>query len=312
MKPLLSMMVALMTQVALATPPLETDFSSGKLPDLVTEENTGRVQVAGVNGAKVLAISDGTARFRDVAVKPAAKYTLTLDAAFEGDAESLEENPRFEIFTRLGHTSPRLPAREIRFCDANGKPVGKPLVHAMPFKDRHTYTDVFYTPPDAMNARVILKSGKDLRVLISKLRLDGTAAEGAINVNPAFQLGDFNYSGWENIAAGGQLIERDGKTVLDTKYGSSTVRFPLAGPGTYAISAKATGNGFNSVVIVRIYGPQGEKQMETSTRRYGPPTYFVPPRGAASASILVYSCLLEEVRLVRVGDEQSIERLRGN
>ena len=31
-------------------------------------------------------------------------------------------------------------------------------------------------------------------------------------------------------------------------------RIPLPGPGTYALSAKATSNGYNSVVIVRLRG----------------------------------------------------------
>jgi hypothetical protein len=138
-----------------------------------------------------------------------------------------------------------------------------------------------------------------------------TKYEAVLNVNPSFQLGPYNYSGWQNISAGGKLIEREGKTILDTKYGSTGQKIPLPGPGTYAFSARATGNGYNSVVIVRVYDAQGKELMRSSTRRYGPLQYFVPPKNAAYASFLVYSCLLEEVRLLRVGDERAIESLQG-
>ena len=61
-----------------------------------------------------------------------------------------------------------------------------------------------------------------------------------------------------------------------------TLLIPLPGPGTYAISAKATGNGYNSVVILRVYDAHGEKLMQASTRRYAPRTYFVPPKNAVT------------------------------
>jgi hypothetical protein len=309
MKPIWSLLISLSACAAPAAPPLEVDFSSGKAVDHLVDDASGQVQASQVDGAHVLVVTDATARFRDVAVKPATKYTLALDTAFEGNIESIEENPRFEVFARLGRTSPRLPSREIRFFDAAGKPTGKSLVYSLPFKNRRTYQDVFYTPRHAASARIGLASGKGIRLVLSQLKLEETADEGSLNVNPVFQLGPFNYSGWRNISAGGQLIERDGKSILDTKYGSTGQTIPLPGPGTYAISAKATGNGYNSVVILRVYDAQGEKLMQASTRRYGPRTYFVPPRNAVTASFLVYSCLLEEVRLVRVGDEQAIDTL---
>ena len=98
--------------------------------------------------------------------------------------------------------------------------------------------------------------------------------------------------------------------MLDTKYGSRGTVFPLPGRGTYALSAKASGNGYNSCVKVDIFDAQGKKLMSSVLRRYGETKHFVPPKEAASASFLVYSCLLEDVRLVRVGDERAIESLR--
>jgi hypothetical protein len=93
----------------------------------------------------------------------------------------------------------------------------------------------------------------------------------------------------------------------NTKYGSRSLSFPLQGPGTYALSAKATGNGYNSCVQVHVFDAKGDILLKVSTRRYGLASYFVPPKEAVAASFLVYSCLLEEVRLVRVGDENAIK-----
>ncbi len=47
--------------------------------------------------------------------------------------------------------------------------------------------------------------------------------------------------------------------------------------------------------------------MTAVLRRYEQTNYFVPPPEAVSASFPVYSCLLEEVRLVRVGHEEAID-----
>ena len=310
MRTIVGILVVLLAGVASGAPPQTMDFSSGVPADYFTLETAGSVRVSAVGNTQVMVVSDATACFQDVKVKPSAKYTLKLESAFTGAVESIEENPRFEIFTRLGQSGPHLPSREMRFYDTAGKPVGRSILCAMPFKNQRTYQDVFHTPSDAATVRISVASGIGVELVLSRLDITETKDEEALNVNPSFQLGPYNYSGWQNISAGGQLIQRDGKTIFDTKYGSTGQMIPLPEPGTYALSAKATSNGYNSVVIVRVYDAQGKELMQTSTRRYGPPTYFVLPRDAAYASFLVYSCLLEEVRLLRVGDENAIESLR--
>ncbi|HUT10494.1 MAG TPA: hypothetical protein VMY42_08360 [Thermoguttaceae bacterium] len=311
MKPTWCMLIVVSANVAMAAAGV-MDFSAGQPADYFSDDTAGRVQISSVGDTQVMVVSDAPARFHDVKVKPSTKYTLKLEAAFQGDVESIEENPRFEIFTRLGQTSTRLPSRDIRFFDAAGKPVGRSMVYAMPFKNRRIDQDIFYTPADAASARISLASGKGVRLVLSQLSFAEADDEAALNVNPTFQLGPYNYSGWQSISAGGQLIEREGKTILDTKYGSTGQMIPLSEPGTYAFSAKATANGYNSVVIVRVYDALGKELMRSSTRRYGPRTYFVPPKNAAYASFLVYSCLLEEVKLLRVGNERAIESLQGD
>ncbi len=90
-----------------------------------------------------------------------------------------------------------------------------------------------------MNVRLI--SGVASTSMVSHVEVNTVEHNGTLNVNPDFGLGPDNYSGWQRIASGGKLIERDGKTILDTKYGSVGQRISLKETGTYALSAIATG-----------------------------------------------------------------------
>ncbi len=294
----------------LAAPPFNSGFASGRPGDYLAGDFPRRqVRIISMDGENVMVIDNTAVRFKDLPVRPNTKYTLSFGGSFSGDVESIEENSRFEIFTRPGQVSPVLPSRRLEFLDATGRPLASSLQYAMPFRSQHCYTDVFYTPANVASLRLHIASGEGVSFELRNLTLAATADEGSINVNPAFRLGSLNYSGWQRISAGGQIIELDGKTVFDTKYGSRGMAFPLPGPGTYALSAKATANGYNSCVQVHVFDAQGNTLLKVSTRQYGPPSYFVPPQEAVAASFLVYSCLLEEVRLVRVGDESEIETL---
>jgi hypothetical protein len=310
MKPLLTLAWIVSAAPLLAASPYNSGFASGKPEDYVTSDfPPQQVRITSIDGDNVMVIDDTTVRFEDAPVRPNTKHTLSFEGSFSGDVESIEENSRFEIFTRLGQVSPVLPSRRIEFLDATGQPLASSLQYAMPFCSQHCYSDVFYTPANAASLRLHIASGDGVAFKLRNLTLAATTDEGSINVNPAFGLGLMNYSGWQRISAGGQIIELDGKTVFDTKYGSRGMAFPLPGPGTYALSAKATANGYNSCVQVHVFGAKGNTLLKVSTRRYGPARYFVPPQEAVAASFLVYSCLLEEVRLVRVGDENAIGTL---
>ena len=310
MKPLVTLAWIVTASSLLGAPPYNSGFATGKPGDyLAGAFPPEQIRIAPIDGANAMVIDDTAVRFEDVPVRPNIKYTLSFGGSFSGDVESIEENSRFEIFTRLGQVSPVLPSRRLQFLDAAGQPLASALQYAMPFRKKHTYTDVFYTPANAASLRLHVASGDGVTLSLRVLTLAETVDEGSINVNPTFRLGPLNYSGWQRISAGGQIIELDGKTVFDTKYGSRGMAFPLPGPGTYALSARATGNGYNSCVQVHVFDAEGNTLLKVSTRKYGPPSYFVPPKGAATASFLVYSCLLEEVRLVRVGDESAIDTL---
>jgi hypothetical protein len=308
MKLFIGLTIALAALPLPAAGPYGDRFASGKASDyLEGNAPAGQVRIAPIGGVNTLFIADARARLKTVPVTPNTKYTLSFDGSFTGDVESIEDNPRFEVFTRPGRKSSILPSREIQFLDAAGKTIKHTLVFSMPFREEHTYTDVFYTPPAAVALRLGIASPKGVTCAIRNLKLKKTLDEGAVNINPALGLGAMNYSGWRHISAGGKIIKKGGKTVFDTKYGSRGMAFPLQTSGTYALSARATSNGYNSCVILEVFDAKGKTLMRSVVRRYGRTNYFVLPKNAVSASLLVYSCLLEEVRLVRAGDAKSID-----
>jgi len=310
MKPLLGLLLLCVSFPLQAGSPYGDGFAGGNVNDYVEGAFAReKVTIAPVDNVNALVLVGTRANLKPVAVRPNTKYTLSFEGSFRGDVESLEENPRFAVFAQPGQRSQVLPSRTIRFLDAAGKAVGQPRTLSVPARRKHTYTDVFYTPRNAATLRLDIASGEGVAFSLRKLKLEETPDEGAININPGFDLGPLNYSGWQRISAGGRLIEVDGKTILDTKYGSRGTAFPLPGPGTYALSAKATGNGYNSCVKADIFDAEGKKLMSSVLRRYGQAKHFVPPKEAVSASFLVYSCLLEDVRLIRVGDEEAIGSL---
>jgi len=308
MKSLVSLCIVATALPLLAASPYGTGFASGDPEDYLEGTVQARhIRIVPAGGTNTLLISDARARLKAVPVAPNAKYKLSFHGSFTGAVESFEDNPRFEVFTRPGQKSPVLPSREIHFLDAAGKPAGRAMAFSMPFRSKRPYTDVFHTPHNAATMRLDVASGNGVNFTLGNLKLQKVTNEEAINVNPLFRLGLMNYSGWQNVSAGGKIITMKGKTVLDTKYGSRGMAFPLQSPGAYELSAKATGNGYNSCVILEVFDAKGKRIMRSVIRRYGQPNYFVLPKNAVSGSLLVYSCLLEEVRLVRVWDEKSVD-----
>lgn len=105
MKAVFSLLIFIASNSALAAPPLAIDFSDGQPTDYFTESTAGRVSRAMVDGVPVLQAADATVHLQDVPVVPSSKYSLRLRASFGGEVESIEENPRFDLFHRMGQTS---------------------------------------------------------------------------------------------------------------------------------------------------------------------------------------------------------------
>ena len=272
------------------------------------------VRADGMRGKRALRLKDkAQATFKMVPVDEDTKYTLTLRARFDG-GEALEDNPRFDTFVTDGSKPPMLPHREIEFYDASRKRVrGRgSFASAMPLRAWQSYRDTFYPPMRAAFAKLIIRTPRaGLTCYVDDVKLEKTPDEGAINCNPVQgRYGLYDYSGWRRPASGGKIVRLDdGKIVFDTKYGTGGMTFPLSRGGTYALSAKRTGNGYNSVVIVHFLNGGLKKVGEVALRGSGP-RYFLLPDGVKRGAFLVYSNLLEEVRLNRIGDEKKINEVR--
>lgn len=317
----LRMMVAVVLLVAAdnaIAQPFGDGFATGNLSDYLADaarlkpEQASLQSADGMLGKRCLRLSGAPPTvFKEVSVDPDKKYTLRFRARHEG-GESVEENPRWDLFTAYGRVPAVVPQRELQFLDASKKPLGS-MASGMPFRKWQEYRDIFYPPAGAAFLRLQIASGKAVNALyLDDVILEPAPDEGSINVNPVIgKYGLYNYSGWLTPSAGGKIIQLDdGRIVFDTKYGTSSPSFPLAEPGTYCLFARSQDNGYNSVVILSLLDESGKKIESVDLRRYGVPRYFVLPPGARRGSFLVYSNLLEELRLSRVGDAGEIKNLQ--
>jgi hypothetical protein len=258
-----------------------------------------------LTGKAALRIGEGArAVFKEVPVDADTKYTLTFRGRFDG-GEAAEENPHLDQFVAYGGAPLILPARELQFLDADKKPL--PGMNAgLPFRNWTEYRDIFYPPAGAKFLRLAIRSGtKGTTLFVDDVKLEPTPDEGSINANPVIgRYGKYNYSGWNAPSAGGKIIEtEDGRVAFDTKYGSRSMSFPFPGPGTYAITAKSEGNGYNTSIVLDLLDENGKKLDGISAWGNGRPYKFVLPAAAKRGSFLVYSNLLEELRVTRFTDE---------
>lgn len=268
----------------------------------------------GMKGVKVLNLSNkGQVVLKLIPVNDKTKYTLTFRSSFSG-GESAEENPRLDNFMSYNYIPTVLPKRDLVFYDKNKKKINaRNFTSALPFRQWREYKDIFYPPANAAYLSLNFSSGaQDISLFIDDLKLKETEDEGAINCNPVIgKHGIYNYSGWQWPASGGKIVIMDnGKTAFDVKYGTSSAEFPLSEAGTYMLTSKATANGYNPVIIMRFLNSSGKEISRLGTRRFGKPFYFTIPPETVRGKFLCYSNMLEEVRLVRIGDENKIKELK--
>lgn len=297
-----------------AAPPFGDGFATGKLEDYLEKADPRQtkitlVKVEGMKGESALRVTDKTTvLFKPVEIAANTKYTLSFRGCFTG-GESIEENPRLDIAVMPRGNLQILPYHEIEFLDAERKKLQQSgIASGMPFRQWQDYIDIFHTPPNAAFIRLAVRSAPGVTFSMDSVKLEKTPDEGAINVNPDFKCGLHNYSGWSSLATAAKMIlTKDGKPAFDTKYGSSSANFPASEPGAYQASAKFTGNGYNANIAARFYDGSGKM---TGSFRFGEKTHFILPPGSVYGNFLVYSGVLEELRLIRVGDESKIEEFR--
>ena len=314
-KKITTLSIFLLLSQAFAQSPFNDGFAK-ELKSYV-EKSSSQVSLVprnGMNGVKALNISnEGQVALKLTSVNDQTKYTLTFRSSFSG-GESAEENPRLDDFTAYTYIPKVLPKRELVFYDKNKKKINvRNFSSAMPFRQWREYKDIFYPPANAVYLSISFSSGaQDISLFIDDIKLKETEDEGAINCNPVIgKHGIFNYSGWQWPARGGKIVVMDnGKAAFDVKYGTSSADFPLSEPGTYLLTSKATANGYNPVIIMRFLDSSGKEISRLGTRKFGQPFYFTIPPETVRGKFLCYSNMLEEVRLVRIGDENKIKELK--
>lgn len=257
-----------------------------------------------------------------VPVNDKTKYQLTFSGRQQG-VETIEENPRLSEL--IFNSRSFLPWYRLKFYDADRKEYNKVLpcdmgcdinnspALAMPFGQWHEYKAVFYPPMNAAFMRFDVDTGaKGNMVSLADVKLAPAPDELAVNINPIFSYGSYNYSGWSGFNGVGRLQETEGgKTVLYSGFSAATTSFPLMEPGTYKIFTKGTGSIRNYSVFLIIIDADG-KEISKIGEPVGKPkkasyeeksSYFVLPKGAVRGYFTVYHSVLAELRLTRVGDE---------
>ncbi len=260
---------------------------------------------AGMSGKQVLRLAGGlTVRFKDVPIDSSIKYVLTFRGRFEGEGESIEENPHLDVLTMPRGVPSIFATREIQFVDADNRvlySVGGGLV----FREWFEYRDIFYAPPAAKYVRLIIRTGRPEMVYeVDNIQLVPSPDEGAINCNPVpNKNGKYNYSGWQRLAVGAKMIELpDGRVAFDTKYGTTGASFPMTRPGKYTLTTISQENGFNYAVVLNFLDAEGKKLGSINGWGNGKPYEAVPPPGTTQGSLLFYSNVIEEVRVNHVGE----------
>ena len=171
-------------------------------------------------------------------VKARTRYTFTFRGRIDGP-HVIEE---VYFYNRLFFHTPWWRARlgqplawwEIEFRDLSGR-----LVRNAPnFRQFHTavmhrgereYGEEFYTPDDAATAEAVFRNAnREDTLSVRDVRFREITGAPTRNINPDFQLGTENYSGW-NMVSGGELKpdpDRPEKIrlVLGTPYRTGGVR----------------------------------------------------------------------------------------
>lgn len=264
------------------------------------------IQAPGMQGKAVLRLAGNTTiNFLDVPVKENTKYTLSMQARYEG-GEAIEENPLLDLFLQYGYRTDVVPQRDIIFVDADGKKLSS-LTTGMVFRQWRRYEDIFYTPANTAFIRLAVDLGQEeIVLLLDDINFGVTADEGTINCNPVWsKRGLHNYSGWSRLAPGGKLVEReDGKVIFDTQYTSIGQAFHLSQPGWYELTTVSTPKGYSPAIMLNMLDANNKPTGQVRVGGKGYVRGFVLPEGTTHAYFNIRSVLLEELRVVRVGDVQ--------
>ncbi len=187
-------------------------FEKGDVKDYFQRKLTHAaiMKGVGVDGSKALVIDPEKAGpektmvrafMKQIPVQPFVKYKFSFMGKVEGP-DTFENNPLMEHIyfdAARGSKGKPLPGWELLFTDENGKKItyGSPLSSVMAHNGWTRYEEIFYAPLNSKELQIVFHNFMNMKnkLFIDDMKLE-TIDEGALNINPDFRYGIYNYSGY--------------------------------------------------------------------------------------------------------------------
>ncbi len=232
-------------------------------------------------------------------VTPETTYKLTFLARTDR-SDTVESNDRahMEMLQSYGRF---LPMYELLFFDSDGEQIqrsGRGFGGSILTSDWYAYSLAFQPPPETAAVKIRF-SPRNSPLYIDNLEIV-SIDDGTINVNPEFEYGELNYSGWRPARDGRLYTRPDGKTVFKSGYGGVSPFFPLRETVTYQLYARGQRQTTNGWLSLTYYDAEGKRLGDRFLLRptvEGESVELVPPPGTFEARLVMYSVILESFRV---------------
>lgn len=277
----------------------------------------GESTVFNADGKKALRLANGgTLLTKKIPVEGNCAYRLSFYGMVDGPG-NFEDSPQLEYLFMHGEKKKLgrdMAGWKIIFYDSEGKNI----VSGFPnpgfwrhvfSKGMEFYQDEFYIPAKAAHIAFEFRSGcPDDALVISRLKLEKMDISKTLNVNPAFKLGEHNYSGYNYMSKGQMTKGDDGICRLDLSKGW-VIGDPISvKPGdNLKISLSAKGvREMGSVLTFNYYDGADKKlsekhgQLRIPSGKQKELSYeFIVPENAATLRIILGGGIYDWVKLER-------------
>ncbi len=297
-------------------------FEKGDVKDYFQRKlvHAALVKGAGVNGSRALVIDPEKAGpektmvrafMKRIPVKHFVKYKFSFMGKIEGP-DTFENNPLMEYIyfdAARGSKGKPLPGWELLFTDENDKKItrGAPLSAVMAHGSWTRYEEIFYAPPRSRELQIIFHNFMNMqnKMFIDDMKLE-IIDEGALNINPDFRYGLYNYSGYS--PRNSRIVELEkGKFAMDAspENSFSTTTIPVRPNQEYQLTAHLRSVDKRIRVTVGLSDINGKSlsPLKTNIELYPPnreetkSMSFITPENAAYVSIHGRNGIIKSLKL---------------
>lgn len=268
------LMTSVSFSVFAAEPLLNEKFSAGKAS--VSLSGNGRIVEEGKNNHVMSLPGRSYLVFPKLEVQYDTKYCFSFRGRYES-ADAIETNAEKvkELFFLQSRKEQGLylPTWELRFFNADGKQVKThifyPYFRCVYSSKWQPYRDVFYPAPDAKYVQLIFQNTENNGTLyLDDFKLE-PVKEDALNVNPEFSYGDYNYSGysmsgWESKV---RMESDKTKTVMNVPTWIDTDPIPVSGETQYRVDCSLVANPSKSAELRILCSDPEMNFQQTATLR---------------------------------------------